>query len=104
MPQYTDSKEMMKDISTDVARKMVSLAGNIGAMASDEITTASKGRLEPPSVIIAGSKIQIQYVGDKAKAAMKEESMGTRPFATTMNKIKANLSGMLKKRGIKGIR
>ena len=102
--QYKDTKRMIKDMSVDVARKMARLAGDVGAMAADEITSISKGRLEPPDVIIAGEKIQIQYVGEKAKKAIKEESMGTRPFATTMNKIKADLPGMLRKRGVKGVR
>jgi hypothetical protein len=106
MPDFNNTKDFEAAIKEDLAAKLANLSGEIGAAAVDGITQASQKRLPPPEIIAASSnRVRVGYVQpEEVKKAKKEEAMGTRPIARTVNAFRADLAGILRKRGIKGLK
>ncbi len=104
MPQFKSLDKMMKAIHQDLAEQTANLTRVIGDAIVDNVTKISQGRIPPPKILAATKEgIAVGYTGKESKEAIREEINGTRPMANTINQIRANLAGLLKKRGIRGV-
>lgn len=101
--------ELEASLRHDLSDRARGIAKAIAVGVAEEIKETSKNKVSPDSRVTAPRKDAVMatiFVSnanpDVAKVAMAEEVMGTRPFATVLNRLqsKEELKKILKEQGI----